>query len=95
MGSSGTATLDFGVVGSTNVSDASIAVTEQTSILSNSLVEAWVSLSSTTDHSLDEIRIEDLYITAGNISAGVGFTIYGYCLTGTTYGTFTVNYAWV
>lgn len=75
MGASGTATLDFGAFpGST---DASVAVTGQTGILSGSLVEAWIFPGATADHSADEHLVESLRVVAGNVSAGVGFTIYG------------------
>jgi hypothetical protein len=71
----GTALLDFGAF--PGASDASVAVTGQTGILSTSLVEAWILPATTTDHSADEHRVETLTVMAGNIVAGTGFTIYG------------------
>jgi hypothetical protein len=71
----GTAVLNFGAFPGT--SDASVAVTGQTAILAGSSVEAWVSLSASSDHSADEHLAETLSVIAGNITAGVGFTIYG------------------
>lgn len=75
MGAQGTATLDFGAF--PGKSDASVAVTGQASILSGSLVEAWIFPAATADHSSDEHFAEGLYIVAGSVIAGTGFTIYG------------------
>ena len=76
MGAQGTATLDFGAF--PGQSDASVAVTGQANIASGSLVEAWIHPVATADHSADEHMLETLKVFAGNISAGVGFTIYGF-----------------
>lgn len=81
MGAQGTASLDFTAAPGTN-SDVSVAVTGQTGIVAGSLVEGWVQLAATADHSADEARIEAIKITAGNIVAGTGFTIYGQVLQG-------------
>ena len=75
MGAQGTANLDFGVF--PGKSDASVAVTGQTGIVAGSLVEAWMRLEATADHSVDEALVEEVDIQAGNIVAGTGFTIYG------------------
>ena len=75
MGATGTATLNFGAF--PGASDASVAVTGQTGILSGSYVEAWIRPAATADHSADEHVLETIRVMAGNISAGVGFTIYG------------------
>jgi hypothetical protein len=75
MGAQGTATLDFGAF--PGASDASVAVTGQTGILSGSLIEAWLVPADTTDHLADEHRVETLEVMAGSIIAGTGFTIYG------------------
>lgn len=104
----GTATLDFGAF--PGASDASVAVTGQAAIVAGSLVEAWLRPVATADHSADEHMVETLKVVAGNISAGVGFTIYGFN-TGQTnepievnegggrgtriYGQWTVAWAWV
>jgi adenosine/AMP kinase len=71
----GTATLDFGAF--PGGSDASVAVTGQTGIAAGSFVEAWLSPAATADHTADEHLVETIKVVAGNISAGVGFTIYG------------------
>src|SRR5688572_6559141 len=71
----GVAELDFGAF--PGKSDASLAVTGQTSIVAGSHVEAWLVPTATVDHSADEHLVEALRIVAGNIVDGVGFTIYG------------------
>lgn len=76
MGAQGTTTIDFGAF--PGKSDASVAVTGQTSILSGSLVEAWLFPSATADHSADEHMIETMRVSAGNVVAGTGFTIYAF-----------------
>lgn len=76
VGTTGTATIDFG--GFPGKSDASVDVTGQAGIVSGSVVEAWLRLESTGDHSADEHRIETIKVTAGNIVAGTGFTIYAH-----------------
>jgi hypothetical protein len=75
VGAQGTATLDFGAF--PGKSDASVAVTGQAAIITGSLVEAYIRLVATADHSADEHMVETLRIEAGNIVAGTGFTIYG------------------
>jgi hypothetical protein len=70
----GTAVLDFGS-GST---DASVAVTGQTGIVSGSLVEAWIRPVASADHSADEHLLEEIKIVASDIVAGTGFTVRGY-----------------
>jgi hypothetical protein len=36
--------------------------------------------------------VEDLHVVAGNVSAGVGFTIYAKCNTGFAHGIYNVAY---
>ena len=74
MGAQGTATVNFGAF--PGKSDASVAVTGQADILSGSLVDAWLYPSATADHSADEHMAEKIRVTAGNIIAATGFTIY-------------------
>lgn len=76
MGAQGTTTIDFGAF--PGKTDATVAVTGQGSIASNSLVEAWIFPTATSDHSSDEHLADPPRILAGNVSAGVGFTIYGF-----------------
>lgn len=75
VGTTGTAVLDFG--GYPGTSDASVDVTGQAGIVGTSVVEAWLRLEATGDHSADEHWVESLEVYAGNIVDGVGFTIYG------------------
>lgn len=94
MATVGSATLNFGSIGS-STPEASVAVTGQAGIGSSSKVEAWVRLVSTTEHSTDEVLAEQLDVLAGNIVAGTGFTIYGSPREGVTYGTYTIDWVWV
>ena len=75
MPGSGVTTVNFGAFPGS--SDASIAITGQPAILAGSLIEAWILPAVTADHSADEHIFDTLGVVAGNISAGVGFTIYG------------------
>jgi hypothetical protein len=75
VGATGTATVNFG--GFPGASDTSVLVTGQSGILAGSLVEAWLIPVATSDHSADEHLVDGPRILAGNISPGVGFTIYG------------------
>lgn len=72
----GTAILDFGAF--PGKSDASVDVIGQAAIVAGSLVEAWIRPVDTADHSADEHMVETLKVIAGNIVAGVGFTVYGF-----------------
>ena len=76
MGAQGTATIDFGAF--PGASDTSVTVTGQASILAGSLVEAWIFPADTADHSADEHMVEQIRVFAGNVVAGVGFTIYAF-----------------
>ena len=73
-GNRGSATVNFGAFPGS--SDARTTVTGQTGILSGSRVRAWIEATATTDHSADEHWVETIDVTAGNIVAGTGFTIY-------------------
>jgi hypothetical protein len=94
----GTAIIDFGNAPAQG-SQASVAVTGQTGILTTSQVEAWIMASDSVvdpnGHSADEQQIENVEFRCGNLSAGVGFTIYGECWLGTVVGKFKVNWVWV
>jgi len=97
MSASGTATLDFGAFPGTT--DATVAVTGQTGIVSGSLVGAWIRPVATADHTIDEHRVESISITADTIVAGTGFTIFGcsaseFGQSTRRYGLWTVAWAW-
>lgn len=73
MGAQGTTTVDFGAF--PGKSDTSVAVA-QPAIGAGSLVEAWLYPVATADHTADEHLVETITVRAGNVVAGVGFTIY-------------------
>jgi predicted heme/steroid binding protein len=95
MSGKGSAIINFGA-GNTN---ASVAVTGQAAILSNSFCEAWVDgtrQAGTTDHSADEHAMLACACepTCQNIIPGTGFTIVvapGQFLT----GRFNLLWTWV
>lgn len=89
----GVATLSFGAKPGTDT--ATVAVTGQTGIVSGSLVEAWIRPVDTSDHSVDEHRVEELQVVADTIVAGIGFTIFGRTRGGPIYGDWTIAWAWV
>lgn len=93
MATTGSATLDFGASTLANSIDTSVAVTGQAAILAASQAEAWIMGAVTADHSEDEHLIEGITVKCGVPSAGVGFTIYGFC-DSPTYGQFTVQWVW-
>ena len=97
----GYTTVDFGAFPGS--SDTSVAVTGLTGIATTSTVNAWVVAKATADHTADEHLVETIKVMAGNISAGVGFTIYAantsqlYNASGNgtrLYGQWTVAYQW-
>lgn len=90
---SGTATLNFGAVTQQRDSTASVFVSD-TNIQANSYLRAWLSVATTSDHSVDEIAIDPPTIMAGNINVGSGFTIYGFSPNGRTYGHYSILWAW-
>lgn len=94
MATQGTTTIDFGTFpGNTNVT---LNITGQASITAGAEVDAWLSPAATADHSIDEHVVDGPRIMAGNVTAGVGFTIYGAArdLGGKAYGLFTVSWVW-
>jgi hypothetical protein len=69
----GTTTIDFGAFpGEPMVTKA---ITGQAAIQADAVPEAWLVASPTADHSADEHRIADIEIRAGEVVAGVGFTV--------------------
>lgn len=75
MGSQGTTTVNFGAFPGAH--EATATVTGQTTILSGSLVEAWLFPTATTDHSVDEHYAEfpSIKVWAQAVVASTGFTI--------------------
>lgn len=74
-GGSGVTTIDFGAF--PGGYSAQVAVIGQAGIVAGSVIQAWIQPAATADHSADEHLAEFIQVFAGNISAGVGFTIYG------------------
>lgn len=94
-GTYGTATINFGTaMPSGRKATATVVVIGQSGILTNSVMNAWVSLTATADHSADEAWIEPLRFSTGNVVAGVGFTVYAICQFGRSYGNFLINWMW-
>ena len=98
MGASGSTIIDFGNAPAIQT-QASVVVTGQSNISPSSKVEAWmmpVDVSGSNGHSEDEHMVEDLKFTVpvSTVIGGVGFTIQGECMTGTTNGRFSVNWVW-
>ena len=75
MGAQGTTTVDFGAF--PGKTDASATVIGQATIAAGSLVEAFLWPVATADHSVDEhyMAAAMLDVIAGEVVAGVGFTI--------------------
>ena len=89
----GTTTVNFGAF--PGAATASVAVTGQASMLSGSLVEAWVFPVVTADHSADEHLTDAPIVMAGGVVAATGFTVFASALPGQTlYGLYTVAWAW-
>lgn len=87
----GTAVLAFSTSGSW---DTTVAVADAT-VSAGTKVEAYLLVpASDTPRYRDEYWVEDLHVYAGNVEAGVGFTIYGKAPR-KALGSFTVNYVTV
>lgn len=84
----GTASIDFGTGGV----DAKVDVSAP-SITGGQLVEAWIFPATTASNTPDNHWVESIYIVAGNVQAGVGFTIYAKVDEGRGHGVY--NAAWV
>lgn len=92
MATQGSTTIDFGAhPGNTNVS---LAITGQTDIESGAEVDAWLTATATADHSIDEHVVDGPTVLAGNVQAGVGFTIYASAKDGNAYGLWSVSWVW-
>lgn len=70
----GTTLLDFGAF--PGASDAKIDVSFP-GIVAGSMLLVRINPTATADHTADEHLVEELEVFAGNIQAGVGFTVYG------------------
>lgn len=89
----GTTTVNFGAF--PGATDTSVPVTGQAGIVAGSLVEAWVRMEATADHSADEHMVDPPEIIAGTIVAGTGFTIYALTKNALRHhGEYTVAWVW-
>jgi hypothetical protein len=89
---SGTAVINFGAHPGKGMT--SVDVTGQASILTGSRIGCWPRLEATSDHSVDEHRVETLKLVGGNIVAGTGFTIYAEVQQGNAWGQFNIDWVW-
>jgi hypothetical protein len=92
----GTVLVDFGAY--PGQTEAQVAVTGQGSILTSSLVEAWLMPDATTDHTEDDHLVDGPTLTVPKslIVAATGFTIKAQArdLGGRAYGKWNVAWAW-
>jgi len=89
----GVGTVNFGSFPGNN--EVSLAITGQSQITTDSKIKVYVMAESTADHTANDHTYLPLFaqFTAGNITAGTGFTIYGRS-TEKLQGTFKVNWEW-
>lgn len=88
MSTQGTTTVNFGG----KATDTSVAVSSP-AITGGQLVEAWVFPAATASNTVDNHWVETIHVVAGNVQAGVGFTIYAKVDEGFGHGVF--NVGWV
>lgn len=90
----GVATIDFGAFPGSN--EASVVVTGQTAILSDSVIEPFIMSETSADYTANDHRYIGLFakFTCGDIVAGTGFTIFGISTEKLT-GRFSIRWVWV
>jgi hypothetical protein len=84
----GTTTINFG----SKATDTSVSVSAP-AITAGQLVEAWVFPATTASNTVDNHWVDSIKLVAGNVQAGVGFTIFAKVDTGFAHGVF--NVGWV
>lgn len=89
MATQGTTTVDFG----TGATDTSVSVASA-GIGAGNLVEAWLFPAATASNTADNHWVEDIEVMAGNVQAGVGFTVYAKCRTGLAHGIYNIGWVW-
>jgi len=89
MSTQGTTTINFGG----RATDVATAVSSP-GITGGQLVEAWIFPTATATNTADNHWVENLTVVAGNVQAGVGFTIYAKCGTGFAHGVYTIGYVY-
>ena len=90
----GMATIDFG--GPPGTSQASVTVSGQTELTAAHLIQVHPVCDATSDHTPDEIRSEEIYLTA-EYSGALSFIIHAAPKQGIMQGTFSVKwfYYWL
>lgn len=88
-GTQSAATVSFGAI--TQKEYNTKITISNSSINTSSIIITSLSINSTADHSPDEIMIEDIAVSAGNIIQSTSFDIVAFCPTG-TYGQYWINY---
>jgi hypothetical protein len=93
MSAKGTAIIDFGAFPGSN--EASVAVTGQSAISSDSNTDAWIVASATSDHTASDAAYAAalIGISTSDLVAGTGFTIQARCAE-EMQGTFNLQWAW-
>jgi|TARA_R110000796_G_scaffold174064_1_gene291008 hypothetical protein len=86
---SGTVTLDFGASNKT----AQTAVTGIGSAKAATIILASMRIEATADHPTDDLLVDPIRVMAGDISAGVGFTVYGTMENAPANGLYRVDWA--
>jgi hypothetical protein len=86
---SGTATLDFGASNKT----AQTVVTGVAQAKAASIILSSMRIEATTDHPTDDLLVDPIRVMAGDISAGVGFTVYGTMENAPANGLYRVDWA--
>lgn len=88
----GTATIDFGALGS---NEASVVVTGVAAIGASAKAEAFFMRSTSPDHTANDHSYAALFtgLTCGDVIASTGFTIYARSTEKLT-GQFTLNFVW-
>jgi hypothetical protein len=74
-GGGGSGEVDFGPF--PGAATAQLVITGQDAIAATSLVQAWLTVRQTADHSADEHEIDPPTVRCGALVPGVGFTIFG------------------
>jgi hypothetical protein len=88
----GTGLIDFGAT-SGGSSEATLAITGQSSILSTSTVQCWIVNASTATNTADDHLVAEITVMPTQPTAGVGFSIVAH----TNFrlnGTFNVAWLW-
>lgn len=88
---SGVAVIDFGAIPGSQLT--SVVITGQTFLVALSKIKAWVVMASTAEHNVYEHMAVPIRLVIGDVSVGVGFTIYAVSDFRLT-GTFNLNWEW-